>query len=127
MRAVGQQFFEDLQRDEAVRLLEPENLQRSAFSFFSLWEDYPAQVHQILIDLADGRFVLKVNESEAEDISRLRNLRSRAVIMAILSVAFAVLVAVQDRTAGERWLTWLLVGGLAATLVFTYFDLRRLK
>lgn len=128
LRTVGSRYIEKLQKEEALRVLEVENLQPTLLSYFSLWRDYPGQLSQVLTDLADNRFVLKVNVGENPELKQDRNRRARAVVTSILAVSVAILLVFPGSPAGGgNWLTWLLVALLLLLYFITYLQYRRLK
>lgn len=128
LRSVGTAFFERLRLDEAFRLLNVEELRSVVLSYYSLWREYPGQLSQILADLADSRFVLKVNVSENPDLKRDRNRRTRAVVTSIVAVSVAVLLAaleLSDYAGG--WIGWLLMTILALLYIATFLQYWRLN
>lgn len=128
LRSVGRAFFERLRTQEAIRALETGPLEPVLLSYLALWRDFPSQASQILSDLADNRFVLKVNVSEDADVSRDRNRRTRAVVSSIIAVSVAVLIAFPGNPDdAASWLTWLLVAALLLLYLVTYLHYRRLK
>lgn len=128
LRRVGRTFIEELRSREALRALEIENLGPVLSSYVSLWREYPNQVSQILTDLADSRFVLKVNMSENADLRQIRNRRARAVVTSIAAVSVAVLIAFSGTAEGSPvWLRPMLIGLLLLLYLVTYLDYRRLK
>ncbi|WP_299717143.1 AarF/ABC1/UbiB kinase family protein [Tardiphaga sp.] len=128
LRSVGRRFIEKLQRDEAFRIIDAENLVPTLLSYFALWRDYPGQASQLLTDLADNRFVLKVNVGESHETEQDRNRRARGLISAILAVSVAVLLAFPGSpAAGGGWITGLLVTLLLLLYLVTYLHYRRLK
>jgi hypothetical protein len=108
-------------------MLESQNLQGAALDYLTLWREYPAQVNQILADLADYRFALRVNTSEHADLKRAWNRRTRALVTAIVSVSVAILLAVQVNRGGPAWLTRATGAILALLWAYTYLQYRRLK
>jgi ubiquinone biosynthesis protein len=94
LRVVGRIFFSKLQSDEAWRGLNLENLEPVLLSYITLLRESPTQLNQMLSDLSDGRFTLKVAVSETQEAERVKNRRVRLVTYAVLMVGSAVLLTV---------------------------------
>ena len=92
--SVGREFFTGLRLEQTLRGFTPDNLQQLALNLVGLVRDSPGQLHQILSELADGRFAVGMNMSEAPRAERARNRRARIIATAVLSVSVAVLLAV---------------------------------
>lgn len=128
LNSVGRDFFEKLQIDEAVSSLQLRNVESALLSYLALWRDSPGQLNQILADLSDSRFVLKVDVSEGSDLAHLRNRRTRAILFSILTVGMSVLVALNSfRQVVDGWVSWLLVSLLVVLYVLTFLEVRKLK
>jgi hypothetical protein len=128
LRAVGRRFIEDLQRDEFCALLDPEQLRPLVLNHLAVWRDTPVKLHQLLVDLAEDRFVLKTSNSDGPELRRERNRRARGTIAALLSVSAAILSA----AAGLRWPDWLwlqtvLLAILAALVLLALWNYRMLR
>jgi ubiquinone biosynthesis protein len=127
LRQVGRGFFDELQRDEVVRALDAESLQGAMLGLLGLKRDAPGQVHQILSDLADGSFTVRVYVAEAPKAARARTRRARMLATAVLSVAVAFLLTVPGL---PRWwgisLAWPLAAALVVFQVWTFVLWRRL-
>lgn len=127
LHSVGRAFVEQLQTDEALAVLQPENLQSAVLSYYALWREYPSQVSQILSDLADSRFVLKVNVSENADLKRDRNRRTRLIVTSIVAVSTAILIAgVELSSNAGGWLSWMLMAGLLCLYIAVFWQYRGL-
>jgi ubiquinone biosynthesis protein len=128
LRSVGREFFFDLQREEALRGIEPDNLEASFLSMVSVLRDSPGQLQQLLTELSEGRFELKVNISEGPKVRRIRNRRLRLLVTSILSVCIALLLIVPDLPtvfgAPLRWPLWAV---LILLYVSIFFQWRRLQ
>jgi ubiquinone biosynthesis protein len=110
LRSVGREFFSELRREEALRGVEPDNLEISFLSMVSLLRDSPSQLQQLLTELSEGRFELKVNVTEGLKARRIRNRRARLLVTSILSVCVALLLSVPEMPtvfgASLRWPLW---------------------
>jgi ubiquinone biosynthesis protein len=128
LRSVGNEFFIDLQREEALRVLEPDNLETSFLTMVSLLRDSPGQLQQILTELSEGRFELKVNISEGPKVKRIRNLRLRLLVTSVLSVGIALLLAIPELPklfgASLRWPLW---GALILLYISILLQWRRMQ
>lgn len=128
LRSVGRGFFYRFQIENALKLLEPEELQPMFAQLVDLWKDSPGQLRRLLSDLADDRFVLRVHNSETLESRRLANTRARIVATAILSVGIAVLLAgsgqVVIRGIPLSVLLWI---ALATTYLWIIILWRRLR
>ncbi|HJQ31338.1 MAG TPA: AarF/UbiB family protein [Pyrinomonadaceae bacterium] len=128
LRSVGREFFEDLRLDEAVSLAEPENLENTLLNTILLLRDSPGQLQQILSELSDGRFELKVNISETPRIRRVRNKRLRLLVTSITTVGISLLLTAPQlpelfgaSLRGPLWVVLLLL------YAWAYFQWRRLR
>lgn len=121
-------FLRALQLEVAVRRLRPNDLQPTLVSLLSLARDSPTQVQKLLSDLADGSFVLNVYASEASQVSRNRDRRTRVVVGAICSVSLALLLTVPNlpQPFGVS-VGWLLSPVLGALYAWLFFQWRRLR
>ena len=94
LQQVGQEFFVELQREELLKsLFTRETIEQFLASVFNLVRDSPAQINQILTDVADGTLTLRVEVSEAPRVVRTKNLRAKLSTLAILSIGATVLLA----------------------------------
>jgi ubiquinone biosynthesis protein len=115
--SVGREFFTALRFEQTLRGLRPDHLQQLGLNLVGLVRDSPGQLHQILSELADGRFTVAMNVAEAPRAERARNRRARIIATAVLSVSVAVVLAVPGLPAvGGVSLGW----PLGALLVFLY-------
>jgi len=128
LRSVGSEFFFELQREEVLRVVEPGNLETSLLSAVSLLRDSPGQFRQMLSELSEGRFELKVNVSEGPKTRSVRNRRLRLLVTSILSVSVSLLLAAPDLTAAAgtsvRWSLWAALGLLYVSIFFQWRRLR---
>jgi ubiquinone biosynthesis protein len=100
--AVGRQFFASQQLDAVIANVSPQRVQAAAFDVLKLGLDGPGQLSRLLADIAEDRFVLRVNSRDSFEDRRLANVRARLLATAILAVAtatFAGLALVSDRPA----------------------------
>jgi ubiquinone biosynthesis protein len=126
LRSVGRNFFFELQRDDIITSVEPDNLETSFLSTVALLRDSPGQLQQILTELAEGKFELKVNVSEGAKVRRIKNRRLRLLVTSILSVCVALLLAAPHLPAvfDARWPLWVALILLYVSILFQW---RRLK
>ncbi|HYC89912.1 MAG TPA: AarF/UbiB family protein [Thermoanaerobaculia bacterium] len=128
LRSVGREFFLELQRDEFVRAIEPDNLETSFLSGVSFLRDSPGQFRRLLTELSEGRYELNVKISEAPRVRRVRNRRLRLLVTAVLSVSVALLLAAPDLTvalgAYAKWPAW---AALALLYLSIFVQWRRLR
>ncbi len=128
LRSVGREFFEELAVNDALRSLDPNSWRPVLLSVLSLWRDAPGQVQQLLSEMSEGSFTLRVNVTEAPKVNRARNRRARLLATTILSVGVALLlVRPQPPTPLGISLTWLLAAALALLYLLTYIQWRRLR
>jgi hypothetical protein len=94
LRSVGGRFFSELKFEETLRAIDSENLEPTIYSLLSLLQESPGQVQQILSELSEGRFELKVNIAESTKVRRDRDRRIQFLGAAILTVGIALLLLV---------------------------------
>ena len=99
LSAVGREFFAGLRGQEVWRQLRWENPESVLLSYLTLLRDSPAQLNQILSDVASGRFALRVTMRDAVDVQRVKNQRVRLLTFAILLVGLAVLLTAPELPA----------------------------
>jgi len=95
--SVGGRFFRDLQVEDTVDRLSTADAQRLMLDVLTLARDTPGQLHQILSDVANGRFSVAVTVEETARTARARSRRTRLVATAVVSVAVAAALAVPAR------------------------------
>jgi len=122
LRSVGRAFLREVQFEAVVREFGPSRLQSFALSALDLIRDTPHQLHQILSELSEGRFVFKVSTSESAESRKLRNRRARLIAAAILSISLAVLLMVATAS-----LKWLVTTALLALYLWILIESIRLK
>ena len=93
LRSVGRDFFTSLQTDEALASFSPEVQRTLLPKILALLRDSPGPIHQLLSELAEGRFKLRTETSEDAATQRVRNRRARMVAAAVLSVGLAILLS----------------------------------
>jgi ubiquinone biosynthesis protein len=122
------ELLADERQEEALRLLEPENLQDLLVSHVNMWRDSPRDLHQILAQLSDGSFRLRTYASEASSVLRARYRSAQMITTAILCVCVAVLLTMPGRPSvfGLRlvWPLWLLLGGLFVAVWLQWIRMR---
>jgi ubiquinone biosynthesis protein len=128
LRRIGGDFLARLQKEDALDTFELENLQPILLSLLNLKRDAPAQLNELLKDLADGNFNLQVYNAEAARTERSRNRRSRLLAAAVLCVAVALLLARPElpRPFGVS-LAWPLGAVLAGLYLLVFHLWRQLR
>jgi ubiquinone biosynthesis protein len=124
LRSVGAAFFQSMQKNELLRLIDPSALQKTMLDVLSLLRDGPGNLHRVLSDLADERLILPVKVAETRHDQLQANNRSRLTTAAIAFLAVAVLiVGVRDlplssgpHAAHLLWLIEFLLGLLIVVL-----------
>jgi ubiquinone biosynthesis protein len=99
---VGKAFFASERFDRLIEAVTPQRLQSSAFDIMRLGMDAPGQFSQLLTDLSEDRFILRVRSQDSTADRKLANLRARLVAIAIVSVglaAFSGLALIAERTS----------------------------
>jgi ubiquinone biosynthesis protein len=128
MRSVGREFFANLQIEEAFRAIDPDKLESTFLGMVSLLQDSPGQLHQLLTELSERRFELKVTVSEAPKVRRVRNQRLQLLITSILSVGIALLLIVPGLPklfgASLRWPIGIVLILLYISILFQWRRLR---
>jgi len=128
LRSVGREFFTNLQMEEALRAVDADNVEATFLSMVSLLRDSPGQLNQILSELSEGRFEIKVTVSEAPKVRRIRNQRLRLLVTSILSIGIALLlIAPGLPTLFGTSLRWPLSVVLVLLYISIFFQWRRLR
>jgi ubiquinone biosynthesis protein len=113
LRSVGREFFVNLQMEEALRVVEPDNVEATFLGMVSLLRDSPGQLNQILSELSEGRFEVKVTVSESPKVRRIRNQRLRLLVTSVLSIGVALLLIAPGLPAlfgtSSRWPLWVVL------------------
>jgi hypothetical protein len=118
LREVGSSFFAESQRQEFIaRKFDPENLDRVLVPLLNLKRDAPAQIEQVLGELANGNLSVKADVSESPRAAHARNQRTRLVTIALLAVSIALLLTIPNLPHIGRLS---LSGPLALLLIFLY-------
>jgi ubiquinone biosynthesis protein len=128
LRSVGGKFFSSLRHEEALLAVEPERLEGTLLSLISLVQNSPGQVEQILSELSEGRFELKVSLSEGHKFKRSYNQRLRLLVCSILAVSLALLLTrpVLPMLFGVSS-AWLIAGVLIVLYIFILIQWLRLR
>lgn len=92
LRSVGREFFISLQADDALEKLRPDSLRIAFPQILALLRDSPARLNQLLAELTDGHFTLRVDLADDPRTRRAKNRRTRLVTTAIVSVGVASLL-----------------------------------
>jgi ubiquinone biosynthesis protein len=126
--AIGRRFFRQLRIEETSRLLEPDRIEPVILNTINLWRDSPRQVHQLLSDLADGRYVLNVSARESPSARRARDRRARLVATSVLTVGLSLLLAAPQMPApfGVS-LRWFVGAALALLYLKVFTQWRRMR
>jgi ubiquinone biosynthesis protein len=122
---VGERFFERLQKRELVgELFDKNQLAPFLHSLVNLIRDSPNQINEVLTELADGNFTLRVYVSEAAKVSRDQNRRARLITMAVLSVGVATLLGsatlVSQPNGPMFWALAIALGGLYLAIIHAW-------
>lgn len=128
LRRLGRRFFRETRRDEVLKMLEPARLESYVISSATLARDAPGQLRQILSDLADDRFTVRVVASESARTRRAANRRARLVATAVVAVSLALLLSIPalPSVAGIS-LSWILAIALGCIYVSIVVQWRRLR
>jgi len=129
LQQVGREFFIELQREDLLKnLFTRDSIAQFLASVLNLMHDSPAQINQILTDVADGSLTLRVEVSEAPRVVRTKNQRARLSTLAILSIGAAVLLTAPGLPAifGIS-LRWPLAAATAVLYLWIAYVWRRLK
>lgn len=107
LRSVGRQFFAGLPLERLLRELHPDRMLAMLLQLAEIAQRAPAQAHELLSDLAEGRFVLNVRSDDGERKRRAGVRRTRLLTLGIASTGLAVLLTGADRypplVAGLLW------------------------
>jgi hypothetical protein len=94
LRRIGRRFFGELQRERLIcELSDTANLESTMFTLINLKRQSPGQVSQILTELAAGSLSLRMQNSEAPSVIRVRNRRTWMIAVSILAVTIAILLS----------------------------------
>lgn len=128
IRTVGREFFVSLQFDEAMRLLEPESVQNTLLRSFTLSQNAPWQLNQLLTELNDERFTLRVQMSDDARAVRAKNQRTALLVTAIASVGVSLLLSLPGLPRlGYVSLHWPLAALLVGLYVLFFIQWRRMR
>jgi ubiquinone biosynthesis protein len=128
IRSEGKRFFISLQVDDALSSLEPEAIKQSLPRILSLLRDTPGQVNNLLAELADGRFTLRVEWADDARTRRASNRRTRLLATAICSVGFAFLLATPALwERGSTTMQYLLAAIVLALYISIVMQWRKLE
>lgn len=120
--SVGRSFFVGLRAERLLDQFQPKEIERGLIPWLDLLEEPREKYFRFLSDVADGRYVLGVESTEAPASRRAANQRTRLITIAILVVAISILVAGSRGILSE--VLWGLWGALAVWLIVLW---RRLK
>jgi ubiquinone biosynthesis protein len=94
---VIQEILAEETERETLRLLEPGNLRNGLVTLVRLLHDSPADLHNVIGQIADGSFRLRTYVMEASNVLRARYRSARLITTAILCVCVAVLLTIPGR------------------------------
>lgn len=128
LRSVGRRFFRELQVEQVLDSLQPERMQPVLLDTLTLARDAPGQLREILADVSEGRFVLRVAVAEEVRTRRARDHRTRLLAASLLSlgVALLLLAPAPPRLLGVP-LRAVLTAALGASWLLTWVYWRRLR
>lgn len=92
--ASSRRILQAAQLRVAMRHFTLRDAQPTLLSLLALVRDSPGQIQKLLSDLNDGSFVLSTYVTEAPQVARSRDRRTRVVVAAICSVSMALLLTV---------------------------------
>jgi ubiquinone biosynthesis protein len=92
LRSVGRHFFIELQVEDALGTLMPEQMQALSIDLLTLLRESPGNLNRIISDLAEGRQVFHLRTSDSNTDRRAANHRARLLSLAVISVGLAVLM-----------------------------------
>ena len=90
---ICRRHFARLRRSAAVERIDREEMARFLSQVAELVRRSPGHLNALLAELANGRFVLNVYESESPAAARSRNRRAKLITSAVLVLAVATLLA----------------------------------
>jgi ubiquinone biosynthesis protein len=129
VRRVGQTFLRRLQLEDLfTQAFDFDKYTQLFVSLVNLTRHGPRQLNQILTDVSEGSFSLKVQVAEASRSARAQNQRARLLTTAILTVSVSVLLLVPDLP--RPWgisLAWPLTAILVVLYLGVAFLWRRLR
>jgi hypothetical protein len=125
---MARQFFTQLETQEALKVLEPREVQKILFSLLTMLHDSPNQLRQILSELSEGRFGLNTYVSETPQAAHSHNQRVRLLVTSVLSVSVALLLSIPElpRLWGVS-LAWPLSTVLGLLYLWMFMQWRRLS
>lgn len=128
LRSVGSDFFVSLQIDDAIRSFSRESLSAEVPRLLALLRESPGQISQLLSDLADGNFTLRLHLTDSNRTRREKNRRAQLVAGAIISVGLSVLIAVRDLpSVGSVSLRPILLAVLVAVYISLWIQWRQMR
>jgi len=128
LRLVGREFFRELQYEEIARSFTSERIEPVLLSLFTLGRDWPVQLQQILADLTAGRLSMTMRTAETPHTRRLRDLRTKLLAAAILTVSSAMLLNIPALPAFLRGnLIWIVAAFHTILLGIVVRQWRRLR
>lgn len=129
LRDVGRQFFNNLQLERLISSYYPVPVMSRLMELNELVRSGPGNVHQLLSDLSEGRFVLSVQSTESEQSRGYANRRARLVSLAITSMTLALLLTFTAGRKGEwervlNLVLWFLLFGVFGWMAILWRRLR---
>lgn len=127
-RQVGRDFFAALQIREGLRPMSPEEVQSMALNMVAFMKKSPAQVQQLLTELAEGRFNVNTTVHDSSKKNLMSNRRTRLIASSILALGVAVLLSRQEfPSIFGISLSYPLSAALAGMYLWIFFQWNRLK
>lgn len=129
LRDVGRNFFNQLQLERTISSYQPDRVIARLMQLNELGRSGPGDLHQLLSDLSEGRFVLSVRSLESAQGRRQANQRARLVALAIVSMSLALLLMLSYGRPGGlgRFLNPLLWALLVGVYLWMAIIWRRLR
>jgi ubiquinone biosynthesis protein len=129
LRDVGRQFFNNLQLERLISSYHPIPVMSRLMQLNELVRSGPGNVHQLLSDLSEGRFVLSVQSTESEQTRGYSNRRARLLTLAIVSMTLALLLTFTAGRKGEwerviNYILWFLLLGVFGWMAILWRRLR---
>ena len=118
LRDVGRQFFNNLQLERLISTYYPVPVMSRLMQLSELARSGPGNIHQLLSDLSEGRFVLSVQSTESEQTRGYANKRARLLALAITSMTLALLLTF---TAGRKGEWESVINSILWFLLFSVF------
>jgi ubiquinone biosynthesis protein len=93
LRSVGQEFFVGLQFREMLKGISPTAVKSTLPTIIRLLRHGPGQLEELLGDLSEGHFEMRVHMSEDISSRAAKSKRVRLLVLALISLGLSVLLA----------------------------------